>query len=139
MSRRRHGGSDGIVVDASAMVDLLLGGSRGAAVQARLRGVALQAPGHLDAEVLSALGRLYCSGHITARSVSQRVRTLSAAPIQRHSLPPLLAGAWRRRTNLSLLDAIYVELAELLELSLLTTDRRLAKATSRAQYVGDDQ
>ena len=135
MSRRRHAGSDGIVVDASAMVDLLLGGSRGAAVQARLRGVALQAPGHLDAEVLSALGRLHRSGHITARSVSQRVRTLSAAPIQRHSLPPLLAGAWRRRTNLSLLDALYVELADRLDVGLLTTDRRLARGTSKAEYV----
>ena len=135
MSRRRQPGSDGVVVDASAVVELLLGGTRGVAIGDRLRGQALHAPAHLDAEVLSAFGRLHRAGHISARIVSQRVRALSAAPIQRHALPQLLAGAWGRRANLSLLDALYVELADRLDVGLLTTDRRLARGTSKAEYV----
>lgn len=138
MSRRRPPAGKGVVVDASAMVDLLLGGPRGVAVREELRGQTLHAPGHLDAEILSALGRLHRSGHITTRSVSQRLRTLAAAPMQRHPIPPLLAGAWRRRTNLPLLDAVYVELAELLDMGLVTTDQRLAKATTTAEYVHPD-
>jgi len=123
------------VVDASAMVDLLLGGARGDAVRTQLRGHAMHAPGHLDAEVLSALGRLQRGGHISTRAAAQRLRTLAAAPLQRHLLPQLLAGAWRRRNNLSLLDALYVELAEELHVPLVTTDRRLARAASMAEYV----
>lgn len=123
------------MVDASAMVDLLLGGARGDAVRTQLRGHAMHAPGHLDAEVLSALGRLQRGGHISTRAAAQRLRTLAAAPLQRHLLPQLLAGAWRRRNNLSLLDALYVELAEELHVPLVTTDRRLARAASMAEYV----
>lgn len=94
-----------------------------------------QRPAHIDAEVLSALGRLHRGGHVSIRAVSQRLRTLSAAPVLRHPLPQILAGAWRRRSNLSLFDALYVELAEVLHVPLVTTDRRLARETSRAEYV----
>ncbi len=116
------------------MVDLLLGGTRGDAVQTQLRGHAMHAPGHLDADVLSALGRLHRGRHISTRAAAQRLRTLAAAPVQRHLLSQLLVGAWRRRNNLSLLDALDVELAEQLHLPLVTTDRRLARATSLAEY-----
>lgn len=117
------------------MVDLLLGGPRGVAVQTRLRGHTMHGPAHLDAEVLSALARLHRAGHFSTRATSQRIRTLAAAPVQRHTLPQLLAGAWRRRGNLSLLDALYVELAESLHVPLVTTDRRLSRAISTAEYV----
>lgn len=124
------------MIDASAVVDLLLRGPRGAAVQSRMRGSALCAPAHLDAEVLSALGRLNRAGHVSTQNVAQRIRALAAAPVQRHPLPQLLPGAWRRRTNLALLDALYVELAAQLQVPLVTTHRRLARAASTAEYVG---
>jgi predicted nucleic acid-binding protein len=47
-----------VVVDASAMVDALAGTPLGPAVTDRLRDHTLHAPARLDAEVLSALGRL---------------------------------------------------------------------------------
>ena len=100
------------------MVDLLLGGARGDAVRTQLRGHAMHAPGHLDAEVLSALGRLQRGGHISTRAAAQRLRTLAAAPLQRHLLPQLLAGAWRRRNNLSLLDVQRVEQGEVVAAAL---------------------
>ena len=114
-----------LTVDASALVDLLLGNELGQAVQHRIRGHALHAPAHLDAEVLSALGRLQRAERLPAAFVSDMLEQLGAAPIRRHSLPGLLLGAWARRHELRLVDALYVELAESQGVSLVTTDRRL--------------
>lgn len=56
--------------------------------------------------------------------------------LQRHALESLLAGAWARRENLRLVDSLYVELAAQLNAPLVTTDRRLARATPLAEVVG---
>lgn len=116
------------VVDASALVDLLLGNELGEAVRHRIAGHALHAPAHVDAEVLSALGRLQRAGTIEADDVEARLHELTAAPVQRHPLSGLVLGAWARRDQLRLADALYVELAVSLGLSLITTDRRLHAA-----------
>lgn len=113
------------VVDASALVDLLLGNALGDAVLARLSGQGLHAPGHVDAEVLSALGRLHRAGSVDARAVESMLVRVAAAPIHRHRAADLLVGAWSRRHELRLADALYVELAETRALPLITTDRRL--------------
>ncbi|MGB3186612.1 MAG: type II toxin-antitoxin system VapC family toxin [Ornithinimicrobium sp.] len=118
------------VVDASAMVDLLLDTELGGAVRRRLAGHALHAPAHFDAEVLSALGRLHRAGDVEAENVESRLRDLVAAPIQRHDVSGLLIGAWWRRHQLRLVDALYVELAVSRDLPLVTTDRRLRAAPS---------
>lgn len=112
-------------MDASALVDLLLGGPLGAAVRERVAGQALHAPAHVDAEVLSAVGRLHRAGHLGAESVDVMLSGLCAAPIRRHLLPDLLAAAWSRRHRLRLADALYVELAASLGLTMITTDHRL--------------
>lgn len=114
-----------VVADASAIVDLLLGSELGDAVRRRIAGHALHAPAHLDAEVLSALGRLQRAGAIEAGDVETKLQELAAAPIQRHSVTSLLLGAWARRHQLRLADALYVELAVCRGLPLITTDRRL--------------
>ncbi len=113
------------VVDASALVDLLLGNELGDAVKTRIAGHVLHAPAHVDAEILSALGRLERTGAVEAESVETMVARLAAAPIQRHPLTDLLTGAWSRRHQLRLADALYVELAASRDLPLITTDRRL--------------
>ncbi|MCH9721076.1 MAG: PIN domain-containing protein [Actinomycetia bacterium] len=118
-----------VVIDASAMVDLLARTEdRHAAVRARLAHTVMHAPAHFDAEVLSALGRLHRSGVLTVDEVDAAVDELGRAPVTRHDLTPLLAGAWSRRDSLRLTDAVYVELAHTADLVLLTTDQRLARA-----------
>ncbi len=111
-----------VVVDASALVDVLLGGELGAAVASRLVGHRLHTPAHADAEVLSALGRLHRGDQIPASAVELMLVRLAASPMQRHPLAGLLAGAWGRRHNLCLADAVYVELAASRYVSLITTE-----------------
>jgi predicted nucleic acid-binding protein len=114
-----------VVIDASAVVDLLLGGELGEAVGRRIAGQALHAPAHADAEILSALGRLQRAGAIEPAAVEIMLGRLVAAPIRRHPVTNVLPGAWARRHQLRLADAIYVELAVSHGMRLLTTDRRL--------------
>lgn len=125
-----------VVVDASALVDLLLGNDIGEAVAARLTSQDMHAPAHLDAEVLSALARLHRDGRLAATQVRSRLDALVDAPIERHHLPSVVLGAWARRRNLRLVDALYVELAEQLGASLVTTDQRLAASATVAELVG---
>jgi len=114
-----------VVIDASAVVDLLLGNQLGESVASRISGTGLHAPAHLDAECLSALGRLNRAGALSETSVARMLTFLELAPIVRHPLGDLLAGAWTRRGNLRLADALYVQLAHTLDLTLVTTDTRL--------------
>lgn len=114
-----------VVADTSALVDLLLGNDLGQAVGKRLGGTGLHAPAHVDAEVLSALGRLHRAGDLEASAVEMKLNALATAPITRHGVDGLLLGAWARRHRPSLADALYVELAAQLDCPLVTTDRRL--------------
>jgi predicted nucleic acid-binding protein len=126
---------DRVIVDASAMVDLLTGSPVGAAVRDRLRAHELHAPAHFDAEVLSALGRLQRAGRLSPGQVKARIDRLVVAPVDRHALPPLLPGAWGLRQNLRLVDALYVELARQLELPIATTDTGMAGASPFAELL----
>lgn len=127
--------ADALVVDASAWVDLLLGETLGARVADRLEGHSLHAPAHVDVELLSAFGRLERSGEMSAAEVDLRLREARDVPIRRHDLSNLADGAWRRRGSLRISDAFYVELAVHLDVPLITTDRRLARATPYAEGV----
>jgi predicted nucleic acid-binding protein len=124
-----------VVVDASAMVETLVGTRLGAATRTRLRGCELHAPAHLDAEVLSALGRLHRAGELDAAFVSTALSELAIAPIVRHHLAGLLAGAWAARDQLRLVDALYVALSSTLGAALVTTDGRLARSAAAADLV----
>ncbi|HEY1842475.1 MAG TPA: type II toxin-antitoxin system VapC family toxin [Mycobacterium sp.] len=125
-----------VVIDASAMVDLVARTrDRFSAVRARLARTVMHAPAHFDAEVLSALGRMHRSGVLTVAQVDAALDELRQAPVTRHGLSSLLAGAWARRDTLGLTDALYVELADIAGLVLLTTDQRLARAWPSADAI----
>ena len=124
-----------LVVDASVVVEVLLGTPVAGVVEERLAGRALHAPAHFDSEVLSALGRLWRAGIASERVVAAGLRELASSPIARHALPPLLAGAWRGRNNVRLADALYVELGRLLGATVVTRDTRLAAAVPSVELV----
>ena len=125
------------VLDASVLVDLLAETDNAVAARERLRDTVLHAPAHLDAEVLSALGRLQRHDDLTTADVEAALAVLTTIPVTRHSVAELAAGAWTRRDELRLTDALYVELAARLRATVLTTDQRLARATSLAEGITD--
>jgi len=124
-----------VVLDASALVEALIGTPLGIRVRARIRGCELHAPAHLDAEALSALGRLHRAGDLGSESVSAALSELRIAPIARHPIADLLAGAWAGRQQLGLMDALYVELSRSLGATLITTDGRLSRAFGPAELL----
>jgi predicted nucleic acid-binding protein len=126
---------ENVVVDASVLIDLLAGTELAPAARTRLARTVLHAPAHVDAEVLSALSRLNRAGELAVGDVATGLAHLATLPLTRHGLPDLVAGAWRRRADLRLLDALYVELAERLGVRMLTTDLRLARACPAAEAI----
>jgi predicted nucleic acid-binding protein len=116
------------VLDASAAVELLMRTVRAGAVEQAIRGTEVAVPGHFDAEVLSALGRLARAGEIRVETIEPALNELARAPFRRFALPPLLTPAWRLRDRHALRDALYVTLAERLGAVLVTADGRLARA-----------
>jgi predicted nucleic acid-binding protein len=126
---------DALVLDASALVEALIGTEVGGLVRARMQGRSLQAPAHLDAEALSALGRLHRAGALPEQTVIGCLEDLASAPIARHPVADLLNGAWLARDRFRLVDGLYVELSRSLGAPLLTTDGRLARAYEHAEMI----
>lgn len=116
-----------LVVDASVVVEVLRRSERGDAVAHAMRGATLAAPAHVDAEVLSALGRLVRGGEAEPARVARALEHLARLPVERYPLPPLVQRAWALRDNIALRDGLYVACAETLDATLLTLDGRLAR------------
>ena len=93
---------DVFVVDASVVVDFVLGGVAQTAIAERIADASLHAPAHLDAEVLSAIGRIHRAGALTAREAGERLDDATEIPVTRHLLGSLVRGAWQRRERLGL-------------------------------------
>lgn len=126
-----------IVLDASALVELLLGTARGRAVAARIAdpGLGLHAPHLVDVEVAQALRRYALEGDLDAAAAARALDDLRALDLERHAHEPLLDRVWELRQNLTAYDAVYVALAEVLDAPLLSCDARLARAPGVAQLV----
>jgi predicted nucleic acid-binding protein len=118
-----------IVVDASVIVTGLADdGPDGDRVRARLRGEQLVAPHLIDLEVTSAWRRLVAAGNLDERRADLALDDLGSLRLERAAHRPLVARCWELRHNLTVYDAAYVALAELMGLNLLTGDARLANA-----------
>lgn len=119
-----------LVVDASVLaVALADDGPDGEAARTRLRGEALIAPELIDLEVASVLRRQNRVGLVEDRRALLALTDLAALPLRRASHSALLARCWELRENVTVYDAAHVSLAEALDATLLTADRRLAHAT----------
>jgi predicted nucleic acid-binding protein len=117
-----------VVIDASALVDLVVQSERTPAVAQAVGATNMVAPDVVNPEVLSILRRLERTGTLTARRAVQAVDDLLDAPVRRFSTLPLLAEAWTLQANVSATDACYVVLARVLRCPLVTADRKLSRA-----------
>jgi len=123
-----------LVVDASAVVELLLGRPAADEVERHFSAHAyeLHAPELLDVEVVSALRRVVAAGDASVERADQAVEDLLDLPFERYPHGALMPRVWGLRDAMSAYDATYVALAEALTedgASLLTADRDLARAT----------
>ena len=125
------------VLDASALVELLLGTVAGREVASRIADptLSLHVPHLADVEVAQALRRYVREGALEADSAAVALENLKSLDLERHSHEPLLDRAWALRDNLTAYDAVYVALAEALECTLLTCDGRLARSPGLSQRV----
>jgi predicted nucleic acid-binding protein len=118
-----------LVVDASALFEVVADTPRGEAIRARFAADPdLAAPHLIDAEVLSVVATHHRRGHLDHTAASQAIDDLRTWPGERWSHRPLLERAWELRHNVRGYDALYVALAEGLDATLLTLDRRLEAA-----------
>jgi predicted nucleic acid-binding protein len=126
-----------IVLDASALVELLLNTAAGRTIATRIADPALgvHVPHLADIEVAQALRRYANEGDLEAVDAATALEELRSLDLQRHAHEPLLDRVWALRKNLSAYDAVYVALAEVLDTVLLTCDARLARAPGTARRV----
>jgi predicted nucleic acid-binding protein len=126
-----------IVLDASAVVELVLGSPRGATVRARIElpDESLHAPHLLDVEVASVLRRYQLSGELSAEQGREALADLAGLDITRYPHDALLPRVWELRRSVTAYDAVYLVLAEVLGAPLLTLDRRLVRARGHGARV----
>jgi len=119
-----------LVVDASCLFEVLIGGRGAEAIRDRLADDGDHAAPHIvDVEVFGVVRREHLRGHLDRTEAAQAVEDLEAWPGERFGHRLLLTRAWRLRDTVRGWDAMYVALAEALGATLVTTDRRLAAAT----------
>jgi predicted nucleic acid-binding protein len=125
-----------IVVDASAIIEVMLRTRAAAAVERRVHDMreTLHAPHLIDTEVAQVIRRSAAIGDIAADRGLAAIEDLADFPLHRHPHVPLLHRIWELRHNLTAYDAAYVALAEVLGAPLVTRDARLAASSGhRAQ------
>lgn len=126
-----------VVVDASALVDLLLAQPAAEALADLIFGAGdvIAAPHLIDPEVLQTLRRLLRVGEIDAYQADAALELFPYIVIERHPHHMFRQRVWFLRNNLTAYDATYVALAEALDVPLLTRDRRLARSSGHAARI----
>jgi predicted nucleic acid-binding protein len=118
-----------VVCDATALVALLLDdGPDGRWVTGALAGAELVAPSLVTFEAANIIRRLEVAALVSPDQSAQAHGDLLDLPIELWPYEILAARAWELRRNLSSYDASYVAVAEAVGATLVTLDRRIARA-----------
>jgi predicted nucleic acid-binding protein len=118
-----------LVVDSSVVVAALVdGGELGLWAEGILRKGPLAAPHHMPAEVANILRRAVLAGEISPDTASLAHGDLLDLRVDLIAYEVVAPRAWSLRQNLTLYDAWYVAVAEVLDAELATLDVRLARA-----------
>jgi predicted nucleic acid-binding protein len=116
-----------IVVDASAILEVLLRTPAAEAIEERIFApeTTIHAPHLIDLEIAQVLRRYVRSSQLKPERGSQALQDLQAFPLNRYPHEPFLARIWELRHNVTAYDAAYLALAEALPAPLVTRDTRL--------------
>lgn len=125
-----------IVIDASALLEVLLRTPAAGEVEARLfSGATVHAPHLLDLEVTQVLRRYVHTGDLTSTRAAAALKDFSDLRIERYAHQPFLPRIWDLRANVTAYDAAYLALAEALDAVLVTRDHRLGGVPGHAAVV----
>ncbi|HWF31106.1 MAG TPA: type II toxin-antitoxin system VapC family toxin [Solirubrobacteraceae bacterium] len=117
------------VCDASAIAALLLdSGPDGQWVTQTIASGEIAAPALVTYETGNVIRRHELAGQISPDQSAQAHADLLDLAIELWPYDLLAMRAWELRANLSIYDATYVALAEIADRTLVTLDKRLAKA-----------
>ncbi len=119
-----------IVIDASAVLELILRSSKAKMVEQKVFDLkrTMHAPHLIDVEVTQVIRRYTAAGELDVGRGRAAIADLLDFPINRYPHDFLLPRMWELRNNLTAYDAAYVALAEALGAPLLTCDQRLTAA-----------
>lgn len=120
-----------IVVDASAAIAIILGRESGTTISSRVFAPLSElatAPALIDVEVAHSLRRLARDQELSAAEATDALELYRQLPIRTMDHRFLLERIWSLRHQVSAYDAAYLSLAEALDATLVTCDRRLANA-----------
>lgn len=126
-----------IVVDASALLEVLLRSATGARIERRLfaPGESLHAPHLVDVEIAQVVRRYAAAGDLSPTRGAEVLTDLVDFPLSRYPHDPLLPRIWTLRHHCTAYDAAYVALAEAMAAPLVTCDGKLAAAPgTRARF-----
>lgn len=121
-----------IVVDASAMVEALVGRQADGELLDALAGE-VAAPHLLDIEVVSALRGLLLGGRLEPAAAEEARHHHFAFTITRYEARPFSDRIWELHQQYTSYDASYLALAEALKAPLYTCDAKLAAGGHDAQ------
>jgi predicted nucleic acid-binding protein len=120
-----------IVIDASAVLEILKQTETGLQLIPALAERELHAPHLIDLEVANAMRRWAMQGEMSVPDVQNAFDVFLAMSIHRHPHTNLLPEIWKLRHNLTAYDAAYLALARFLDAELLTMDEGLRKRSKR--------
>lgn len=117
-----------VIVDASAALELVLGGAAARSIEGRILGETLLVPAQFDAEVFAALRRSVRRRILSADRASYALLRIATFEADRIAVAPLLAAAFAVRDRFGAHDVFYAVLARRESATVLTTDAAFARA-----------
>ncbi len=122
-----------IVVDASALIEMLFGSPVGKRVLRTIRQnrAALLAPELLQVETLQVLRRVVRAKELSLSRAEEALQDFRDMPIKFFPHVSLVNRIWELKGNFTAYDAAYIALAEQLKAKLLTTDSAIANASGK--------
>lgn len=117
-----------VVIDASVVVSALVDAGPAGTWSEQWLLEPVAAPHLMPVEAANILRRAALRGDLSADTASLAHADLQDLRVELFPYDVVAARAWQLRENLTLYDAWYVALAELLDADLVTLDERLARA-----------
>jgi predicted nucleic acid-binding protein len=120
-----------IVIDASAILEILGATETGLRLKRVIEDSDLHAPHLIDLEIASAIRRWERARLVTSSGAAGLLEDFLDMPLTRHPHEELLQNIWELRHDLTPYDAAYLALSRALGGELITMDEGLRKRAKR--------